>query len=278
MFNLSSGFKFFLNPAWLNNVAFTLGGGILGTIGSVVGIASGVKGLLGGSKSSSSGGGGSSSAPGGSSTTNITNPMPADLTPGITVGVPVPIHLAGEFSPNPQIYSTDQKYADGGYVPGLSHFDYLSNVNPEGYLSELIKSNYLAEGGMPNSLRLSNVGLGSLLNPAPNEIKYSAYAEGGNIDHKPEFYSEGGLKNTYVKGSGDGTSDSVPAMLANGEFVIPADVVSSLGNGSSDSGSKVLDEFLKVIRDHKSNHDASKLPPDSKGALTYLSIATKKVK
>lgn len=98
------------------------------------------------------------------------------------------------------------------------------------------------------------------------------------VEHNPEFYSEGGLKNTYVKGSGDGTSDSVPAMLANGEFVIPADIVSALGNGSSDSGSLVLDEFLKVIRDHKANHAPNKLPPDSKGALTYLSLATKKVK
>lgn len=278
MFKLSSGFKFFLNPAWLNNVAFTLGGGILGTIGSVVSVASGVKGLLGGSKSSSGGGGGSSAAPsGGSSTTNITNAMPSDLTPGITVGLPVPIHLAGEFSPNPQLYSTDSKYADGGYVPGISHFEYLSN-DPDNYLSQLINEGHYANGGPINQPHHSSVGLGSLINPPPNQSSYSAFAQGGNVEHNPEFYSEGGLKHTYVKGSGDGTSDSVPAMLANGEFVIPADVVSALGNGSSDSGSLVLDEFLKTIRDHKAKHDPAKLPPDSKGALTYLSIATKKVK
>ena len=74
-------------------------------------------------------------------------------------------------------------------------------------------------------------------------------AEGGYI-HKPEFYSEGGasIENRYVRGAGDGTSDSIPAMLSDGEFVIPADVVSNLGNGSNDSGAKVLDEFLRVIR------------------------------
>jgi hypothetical protein len=71
-------------------------------------------------------------------------------------------------------------------------------------------------------------------------------------------------------GDGDGTSDSVPAMLANGEFVIPADVVSSLGNGSNDAGANILDEFLAVIREHKQNHDAKELPPDSRGALAYL--------
>ena len=107
-------------------------------------------------------------------------------------------------------------------------------------------------------------------------------AEGGNVPgHEPEFYSEGGLNsigNRYVKGNGDGTSDSIPAMLANGEFVIPADVVSSLGNGSNDSGAKILDEFLSVIRDHKRKADPKKLPPDSKGALGYLSAAKKKAK
>jgi hypothetical protein len=107
-------------------------------------------------------------------------------------------------------------------------------------------------------------------------------AEGGGVEgHNPEFFSEGGLNslgNTYVKGDGDGTSDSIPAMLANGEFVIPADVVSGLGNGSNDSGAKVLDEFLRTIRQHKQKTGADKLPPDSKGPLGYLLEANKKVK
>jgi hypothetical protein len=112
------------------------------------------------------------------------------------------------------------------------------------------------------------------------EIKQ--YAEGGEVEeHNPQFFSEGGLnslENTYVKGDGDGTSDSVPAMLANGEFVIPADVVSSLGNGSNDSGSQVLSEFLATIRSHKQKHDAKQLPPDSKGPLAYLTDAKRKTK
>jgi hypothetical protein len=102
-------------------------------------------------------------------------------------------------------------------------------------------------------------------------------AAGGHIEgHNPEFYSEGGLnslENRYVKGAGDGTSDDVPAMLANGEFVIPADVVSKLGNGSNDAGANVLDEFLQVIREHAQRHNPKELPPDSKGALAYLEEA-----
>ena len=106
------------------------------------------------------------------------------------------------------------------------------------------------------------------------------FAEGGDVEgHNPEFFSEGGLKsldNTYVQGAGDGTSDSIPAMLANGEFVIPADVVSKLGNGSNDAGANVLDEFLATIRTHAQNHDPKKLPPESKGALAYLLQAKRK--
>ena len=107
------------------------------------------------------------------------------------------------------------------------------------------------------------------------------YAQGGDVEgHNPQFFSEGGLgtlDNTYVKGDGDGTSDSVPAMLANGEFVIPADVVSKLGNGSNDAGADVLGEFLATIRSHAQNHDPKELPPESKGALAYLLDAKRKV-
>ena len=114
-----------------------------------------------------------------------------------------------------------------------------------------------------------------------NPLARFGKAEGGSInEHNPQFYSEGGLsaQHRYVKGPGDGTSDSVPAMLANGEFVIPADIVSSLGNGSNDSGAKILDEFLRTIRNHKHKSNAKKLPPDSKGPLSYLQQAKKKVK
>ena len=116
--------------------------------------------------------------------------------------------------------------------------------------------------------------------------EWKAAKAGGSIQnapegHNPKFFSEGGLgkmKNTYVRGEGDGTSDSIPAILANGEFVIPADVVSNLGNGSNDAGAKVLDEFLRTIRAHKRKANPKGLPPDSKGALGYLATAKKKVK
>ena len=70
-------------------------------------------------------------------------------------------------------------------------------------------------------------------------------------------YATGGIAaGRYLKGDGDGMSDSIPATingrqparLADGEFVVPADVVSHLGNGSSDAGAKKLYSMMDKIR------------------------------
>jgi hypothetical protein len=63
-------------------------------------------------------------------------------------------------------------------------------------------------------------------------------------------------KGGYLDGAGDGMSDSIPATiegkqparLADGEFVVPADVVSHLGNGSSKAGSKRLYAMMQKVR------------------------------
>lgn len=104
-------------------------------------------------------------------------------------------------------------------------------------------------------------------------------AQGGLIDHNPQFYSEGGASAGFrhVKGDGDGTSDSVPAMLAADEYVLPADIVSSLGNGSSDAGAEILDQFVQIIREHKRDADPEDLSEDSRGPLTYLAEAYERV-
>ncbi len=73
-------------------------------------------------------------------------------------------------------------------------------------------------------------------------------------------YMPGGIamlaKGRYLRGNGDGVSDSIPARfagsgqearLADGEFVIPARVVSELGNGSSDAGARKLYAMLDRV-------------------------------
>ena len=73
-----------------------------------------------------------------------------------------------------------------------------------------------------------------------------------------------------VEGPGDGQSDDIPAMLADGEYVIDAETVAMLGNGSNKAGAKKLDEFRENIRSHKRNTPLNKIPPPSKSPLAYL--------
>lgn len=76
----------------------------------------------------------------------------------------------------------------------------------------------------------------------------------------PMAYNQGGIaalkEGKYLRGATDGMSDELrttidgkqPAALSHGEFVIPADVVSHLGNGNSDAGAKKLYEMMDRIR------------------------------
>lgn len=55
----------------------------------------------------------------------------------------------------------------------------------------------------------------------------------------------------YVKGKGNGRSDDIPARLSDGEYVIDAESVALLGDGSGDAGAQRLDEMRKNLRKHK---------------------------
>lgn len=75
----------------------------------------------------------------------------------------------------------------------------------------------------------------------------------------------------HVAGEGDGQSDDIPAMLADGEFVFPADVVSALGNGSTKAGTDKLYEMMHSIRDRARSKGSKDLPPPAlKSPLDYL--------
>jgi len=71
-----------------------------------------------------------------------------------------------------------------------------------------------------------------------------------------------------VQGAGDGMSDNIPAniegvqeaRLANDEFVVPADVVADIGNGSSSAGAKKLYAMMDRIR--KARHGTTEQPPE----------------
>ena len=79
-----------------------------------------------------------------------------------------------------------------------------------------------------------------------------------------------------IEGAGDGMSDSVdaeivndmsdpsgsgqPLKVADGEYVIAADAVADIGNGSTDAGAKKLDTLMKQVR--MARHGTTKQPPE----------------
>lgn len=96
--------------------------------------------------------------------------------------------------------------------------------------------------------------------PGP-EYKFQA---GGLASQIRTGYRDGNM----VRGQGDGMSDEITAtiegeqdvLLSNGEYVIPADVVAMLGNGSSESGEEVITNMIKRLRMKKYGRD--KQPPE----------------
>ena len=113
------------------------------------------------------------------------------------------------------------------------------------------------------------VGAHQTVNMAPHyPMQYTGtgYAGGGHLGD----YSDGGR---LLKGPGDGVSDDIPAQigrrqparLADGEFVVPARIVSELGNGSTDAGAKRLYAMMdRVQKNRKKSVGKGRVAVDSK--------------
>jgi hypothetical protein len=100
----------------------------------------------------------------------------------------------------------------------------------------------------PEAVNVISPGEGPAVGAYSGEQKFA----GGGISHLGD-YSDGGR---LLKGPGDGVSDSIPAVigkrqparLADGEFVIPARIVSELGNGSTEAGARKLYAMMERIQ------------------------------
>ena len=100
---------------------------------------------------------------------------------------------------------------------------------------------------------------------------FSDMAARGGVAHLGD-YSDGGR---LLKGPGDGVSDNIPATiggkqparLADGEFVVPARIVSELGNGSTEAGAKRLYAMMdRVQKARKKTIGKGKIAKDSKSS------------
>ena len=139
-----------------------------------------------------------------------------------------------------------QSYQAGGPVERMSMMN--TAMNPQGGLypqGMIDKTQYATPIQRPVSAEMVSE------SPAYERSNPMLMARGGIADLGG--YSDGGR---MLKGPGDGMSDSIPATigrkqparLADGEFVVPADVVSHLGNGSTDAGARKLYSMMDKIR------------------------------
>jgi hypothetical protein len=84
------------------------------------------------------------------------------------------------------------------------------------------------------------------------------YAEAAPHGHNPEFIT--GLTGYYAQGKGTGQSDDIPAMLHDGDYVADADLVASLGDGSSKAGAEALEKFRQQIPHQQSAQGGAVVP------------------
>lgn len=163
-------------------------------------------------------------------------------------------------NPTPNVYTPvykDYRMAEGG-IAALANGGSLQNdpVNVDfmgGDMypqSQIQHSTYAVPSQMPTSAQQTLASYEPKTNPLTGQ-PVANMAHGGIADLGG--YSDGGR---MLKGPGDGMSDSIPASiggkqparLADGEFVVPADVVSHLGNGSTDAGAKQLYSMMDKVR------------------------------
>lgn len=172
---------------------------------------------------------------------------PNEGSPEFNVPSNVPV------DPSSGLSAIQQQYANQGYT------DYIptaTNTDMGAANGGLMRS-YAMGGGIGGYYPEPDDGDRQLgvagLNQGPQyPMQGIGYAMGGHLGG----YSDGGQ---LLKGPGDGVSDDIPAQigtkqparLADGEFVIPARIVSELGNGSTDAGAKRLYAMMDRIQKNR---------------------------
>ena len=237
-------------------------------LAQAIGTILGGKSPIGGGSGSGSGGG-SGSGSGSGSGANSTAAQLASMTPdtsaqifrvGQTAKDPLakvvtqPItELTPEYKNIQQTYGCAQTAAKGGLIGGLGH--YASGGSTSKNLFCFKDSEPKFDDQRPELL----MGRGSNSKVEPMVLKQikpgiSGYARGGLPEkyhaatpegHHPEFIT--GLTGYYACGGGTGQSDDIPAMLHDGDYVMDAETVSALGDGSSKAGMHVLEGFRSQV-------------------------------
>ena len=147
-----------------------------------------------------------------------------------------------KYDPNKFRPSVAPGYADGG----VASLGPQVGMYPQSQLPD--RTQFATPSQMPISRDVVAADYDSRINPYSGDMMMAR----GGISSLGS-YSDGGR---MLRGPGDGMSDDIPgviagkqpARLADGEFVVPADVVSHLGNGSTDAGAKKLYSMMDNVR------------------------------
>jgi len=154
--------------------------------------------------------------------------------------------------PNPYYQAQYKTYAGGGPVEQMSNANAIGE-NTGFPMADIHQGAYATPWQTPMSQNVVQGTADTGVDQVTGEE--NRFAGGGGISDLGG-YSDGGR---MLRGPGDGMSDSIPAQiggkqparLADGEFVVPADVVSHLGNGSTDAGAKQLYKMMDRIRQQR---------------------------
>lgn len=187
--------------------------------------------------------------------------------------------VPGTYDPNRrpgsagQRYFTQGRYAPRGSQPGPLGAVGLASLNQSNPARQARSYGLVPQMGgvMAGKGQVPYTPVKPPYMPSPqlpkNPPPYVNYNWPGNLPggiQQPGFISKGFARggvaalesDRYLSGDTDGMADEVPATvdgvqqaaLSDGEFVIPADVVSHLGNGNSEAGAKVLYAMMEKIR------------------------------
>ena len=152
----------------------------------------------------------------------------------------------------------DPKISKVGYQGAIPKYDMIRERVPDTYDPNrrpgssgqryFTTSRFVPRGTLPEPMSAEGLAALNLNNPARRTRPVGTGMAAGGI--------AGLREGRYLDGATDGMADEVPAsiegeqeaMLSDGEFVVPADVVSHLGNGNSDAGAKELYAMMDRVR------------------------------
>jgi hypothetical protein len=133
---------------------------------------------------------------------------------------------------------------------------------------------------MQSDANMANMSLDQFM--ASNWPRITGYASSNpgaqqgayNINPAPVNKARGGALSAvarFAQGAGSGRADTIDAKLSDGEYVIDAETVAMLGDGSNKEGAMLLDAMRQNIRSHKGKALAKgKFSPNAKSPLAYL--------